>query len=363
MTDLLRLALIGVGDVAYRDYLPAADRIAGLGRIEMVVSRDRARVEKAARDFGVPRAETDWRATLDGGIDVVVNLTPAPVHGEINLALAQAGRHFYSEKPLARDVAEGAAIRAAAAASGAVVAAAPSVMVYPQVLRTGELLADNEIGVVHSVRATATTPPPPWTGYVGDHGPFFSAEVGPLSDMGVYPLHAIAGLLGEIAEVAAASRRTRDDFLVTEGPNAGTRVPVDVDDNWQLVLSLRSGALASLQAAFCVSQPASCELEIAGETGTMTVPLLDPSAPLLVHAGGRTRDVAVDHLRTDGPDHMLGVRELLLSLREGREPVIGPDTALHVIAVRAAAQEAARSGRRIAVPPIGELGTGDVRHG
>ena len=32
-----------------------------------------------------------------GHIDAVVNLTPAPVHGEINLALARAGKHFYTE--------------------------------------------------------------------------------------------------------------------------------------------------------------------------------------------------------------------------------------------------------------------------
>ena len=195
MTGPLRLAVIGVGDVAYRDYLPHAGRVAHLGRVEMVISRDRARVEKAAQDFSVPRAETDWRAALDPAIDAVINLTPAPIHSEINLALAQAGRNFYSEKPYALSLADGRAIRDAAQQSGAIVAAAPSVMVYPQVMRAAEILASGEIGAVRSVRCNANTSPPPWGGYIGDHAPFFSAEVGPLSDMGVYPLHALTGLL------------------------------------------------------------------------------------------------------------------------------------------------------------------------
>lgn len=345
----MRLAVIGVGDVAYRDYLPHLGRIAHLGRVDMVIARNRERTEVAARHFGVPRVETDWHRVLDAGIDAVINLTPAPVHGEINLALAEAGRHFYSEKPLAFDLAEAEAIRSAAARTGCVIAAAPSVMVYPQVIRAAEILRGGELGPVHSVRANATVSPPPWGGYVGDHGPFFSAEVGPLSDMGVYPLHALTGLLGSIAGVSAISKRTRQSFDVTEGPFAGTTVPVEVDDNWQIVLALDSGVLASLQVSYCITQAASCQLEITGEKGSMTVPLLDPTQPLQVLSGGTLREEQVEHARNDGPDHILGVQDFLESIRDKREPVIGSAHAIHVVAVRRAIEEAAKSGNRISV--------------
>ena len=135
-----------------------------------------------------------------------------------------AGKHLYSEKPVARDRDEGARIAEAAAASGSTVVAAPSVMVFPQVRRASDLLATGMIGTVNSVRAHGTAPPPPWTGYDSDSSPYFGAEVGPLSDMGVYPLHAITGLLGPVVEVAAMSDRTRDAFTVVEGPYAGERV-------------------------------------------------------------------------------------------------------------------------------------------
>lgn len=345
----MRLAVIGVGDVAYRDYLPQFGRIAYLGTVSLVIARNLERTKAAARFFRVPHVDVDWRRALDSDVDAVINLTPAPVHGEINLALANVGRHFYSEKPFARDVAEGKAIIAAAARTGCVIAAAPSVMVYPQVLRAADVLRSGELGPIRSARATATTSPPPWAGYVGDHAPFFSADVGPLSDMGVYPLHVLTGLLGNVVTVSAISSRTRSSFAVNEGPFAGTTVPVEVDDNWQIALALDSGILASLQVAYCISQPGSCHLEIAGEAGSMVVPILDPSAPLRITIGGTTRDEPVAHRRNDGPDHLLGVQDFLEAIRDGREPVINSAHALHVVAVRQAIEISARSGNRIPV--------------
>lgn len=357
MAKLLRISVIGVGDVAYRDYFPHMKRLAAVGHIDLLIARNPERLAKAAADFHVPRVASDWRAALEPGIDVALNLTPAPAHGEINLGLARAGRHFYTEKPFANSVEQGVAIFRAAKETGAVIAAAPSVMVYPQILAAASLLDRGVIGKVHSVRATATTPPPPWGGYHSDHGPFFSADVGPMSDMGVYPLHAISGLLGEAVEVAAFSSRTRDAFLVTEGPFAAQSVPVDVDDNWQLLLRLSGGILASLQIAYCIDRPASCHLEISGETGTITLGILDPTVPLQVHSNSHGDwEEPVAHARNDGPDHVLGVADLLDSIQTGRDPVIGARHALHVMAIRAAAETAAATGRSVPVQDITRLG-------
>jgi predicted dehydrogenase len=345
----LRLAVIGAGDVAYRDYLPHAGRIAALGQVELIVARHRDRAEKAGQDFGIACVATDWRAALEPGIDAVVNLTPIPAHGEINLALAEAGKPFYSEKPFAGSPDEARRIIAAARTSGATIAAAPSVMVYPQVRRVAEILASSEIGPVRSLRLNANTPPPPWEGYIGDHRPFFAANAGPLVDMGVYPLHALTGLFGPVAEVAAISRRTRQGFNVAEGPFAGETVPVEADDNWQIALALQNGVLASLQVAFCVRQPEGCTLDIAAEAGSLTVQLLDPAAPIRVLGpfGARSEPVAAD--RRDGPDHILGVLEFLRALAERREPVIGAAAALHVLDVIAAARQSAATGQRVSL--------------
>src|SRR5688500_11070357 len=130
--DELRVAVVGVGDVAQRDYLPEFHRLAGRARLELVCSRSAAGAARGARDVGAAGSSEDWRVALGEGIDVVVTLTPAPARGEINLAAVRAGKHLYSERPVARDRDECRRIAHAVAASGAVVVAAPSVMLFPQ---------------------------------------------------------------------------------------------------------------------------------------------------------------------------------------------------------------------------------------
>ena len=344
----LRVAIVGPGDVARRDYLPEFHRLDGRARLELVCGRSPERAAQVAAEFGAARWSTDWRDALGADIDVVVNLTPAPAHGEINLAAVRAGKHLYSEKPIARDHGEGACIAEAAAASGSTVVAAPSVMVFPQVRRAADLLASGIIGTVHSVRAHGSAPPPPWAGYDSDSSPYFSAEVGPLSDMGVYPLHAITGLLGPAVKVGAMSDRTRDAFTVDEGPFSGQRVAVESDDNWQLIMRLAGGALSSLQSSYCVGQPAGPDLELNGEQGTIALSLIDGSHPIRVFTDDTGWfDEPVAHVRPAGPDHLLGVEHLVDCIDHRRPPIVDLGHALHVIDIRIAAAESARTERMI----------------
>jgi predicted dehydrogenase len=342
--DELRVAVVGVGDVAQRDYLPEFHRLAGRARLELVCSRSAAGAARVAEDFRAARSSDDWRDALGESIDAVVNLTPAPAHGEINLAAVRAGKHLYSEKPVARDRDEGRRIAEAAAASGAVVVAAPSVMLFPQVQRAAELLASGLIGTVHSVRSLGTSPPPPWAGYDSDHSPFFSAEVGSLSDMGVYPLHAVTGLLGPAVTVAAMSDRTRGSFTVAEGPYAGRRVAVESDDNWQVVLRLARGTLATVQSGSCIGQPLGPDLELNGELGTIALSLIEGSHPVRIFTADRGWfDEPVAHARPEGPDHLLGIEHLVDCIEHRRAPVVNLDHALHVVDIRAAAAVSSRT--------------------
>ena len=103
---LIRLVIVGAGDVAHRHYLPALRSMGG--EVELVAFVDQRgeageRAVAASRDRWpgvVTVAGIDDLAGLDA--DAAVNLTPAPVHGETNHRLLEAGLHVYSEKPIAR---------------------------------------------------------------------------------------------------------------------------------------------------------------------------------------------------------------------------------------------------------------------
>ncbi len=350
MTSPLRIGVIGTGDVALRDYLPELGRLAGRAEIVAFASRDGERARAAAADFGGARAYAGYAELLrDPAVDAILNLTPIGMHAEATLAALEAGKHVYSEKPLGADVAEARSLRDAAAARGRVLVCAPCVMLFPQVAHAAEVLASGAIGTPSSIRASAFGGAPPWEGYASDPSPFFSAAGGPLVDMAVYPLAAIAGLVAPVARVTALSSRTRDAFVVADGPAAGLRVPVAVDDNWQLMLELRNGCLASVEANFCAQATAAPELEIRGDAGTLALSLLDVAEPVRVFSGGEWRETRVPHAREAGPDHLLGVEQLVETVARGGEPSLSADRAIHVLAVIAGAQRSAAEGRSVEI--------------
>jgi predicted dehydrogenase len=61
----LRLAIVGVGDVAQRDYLPEFHRLAGRAEIVAVCGVHADRAKDVAARFGVPRWSTDYRAVVE----------------------------------------------------------------------------------------------------------------------------------------------------------------------------------------------------------------------------------------------------------------------------------------------------------
>jgi predicted dehydrogenase len=339
----LRLAVVGVGDVAQRDYLPELGRLAH--RVETVVacSRGEERARDVAERFDIPR----WTASYDEAVsaddvDAVLNLTPFSLHVEVTLAALAAGKHVYSEKPLALTSAEAALIADAAERCGRVVVAAPCVMVFPQVRRAQELVASGEVGSVFTARGHGQ-------GGVPDPSPYFAAEGGPLVDMAVYPLHALTGLLGPVREVSAFSAKTRDSFAIADGEYAGRSIPVEAHDNWHLLVRLENGTLASIEANNCAAGAIGPELELRGERGALGISLLDVSEPLRLEVDGEDRSEAVPHEREAGPDHVLGIEHLTDCIDERLEPVLSVAHARHVIEVLEAATVSAAERRSVAV--------------
>lgn len=347
----LGIAFVGVGDVAQRDYLPEFHRLAGRADLVTVMSRSEDRAREVARTFGARRWTTSVNeAVVDDGVDIVVNLTPVPVHAQVSLAAVAAGKHLYSEKPVADTISNGRAIAAAARVAGVAVVAAPSVLIFPQVCALADLVGQGAVGPIHSARAVSFGGVPPWEGYMSDPSPFFARGAGPLRDMGVYPMHALTGLFGPVVSLTASSQRTVDSFTVKSGPCAGTRVPIEADDDWHVTVSLTNGVIAEVHASFAAVAPLGPDVELFGRSGTVGAHLLDVSAPLLVAPDAApTHEVMVPHDRSGGPDHILGIEHLLRHVQDGTPITLSLDHALHVLECLDAAERSACEGERIHV--------------
>jgi predicted dehydrogenase len=353
----VRLAVVGVGDVARRDYLPEAYRLAGQAEIAVVVGRDPGPLRRVASEYGLPAWSTDYEEVLAGDIDAVVNLTPAPVHAQITRAALRAGRHVYTEKPLASTPAQARELRQEAVSHGVMLACAPSVLLFPQLQRARDIVASGELGTVWSARAQAMGGIPPWEGYDSDPTPYFSADNGPLVDMAVYPLHVLTGLLGPVRRVAAMARRTRDAFTVASGPRRGQVVKIEVEDQWQLILDLGT-CTASVEANFATVGSAAADCELRGDAGAVAFSLFDVASPISLLRPGAEEwsELPVAGERSAGPDHILGVLHLAECIATGRQPLNSAAHAIHVLDVIDAARAAATRGETVTVPSDGTFG-------
>jgi predicted dehydrogenase/nucleoside-diphosphate-sugar epimerase len=110
-----RLAIIGCGAVAQQHLLPALRRIGW--RPDVLVdpsSRNLVASKRLIRKSQSLLTVSDW-ATATDAFDAAIVAAPHALHGPIGLALAQAGKHIFMEKPLAVRTSECEELLAAAA--------------------------------------------------------------------------------------------------------------------------------------------------------------------------------------------------------------------------------------------------------
>jgi predicted dehydrogenase len=348
---VVRFALLGVGDVAQRDYLPEFHRLGGRAEVVAACGRSEERVRSVAESYGIPRWFTDYERMLaEEETDAVINLTPIQLHAETNLACLKAGKHLYSEKPLASTSAEARRLQEEAERRGLTIVCAPCVALFPQVAAARALIESGAVGRISSARAVGHMGVPPWEGFKSDPTPYFARGAGPALDMGVYPLHTLTYLLGPVRRVTALVSQVMEEFAIREGPYAGTCVRVETPDNWQLVLDFGGGALATVSANSCVAGTLAPEVELYGLQGTIALEPLDVSRPVRVLRDGAWEEIPPAGTgRESGPDHHLGIEHLVDCLEHVVEPVLSAAAAIHVLDVIEQGERSSCEGRTMEI--------------
>jgi predicted dehydrogenase len=349
----VKLALVGVGDVAQRDYLPEFRRLGDRATIVAACGKGPDRVRDVAEEYGIPATYTDLRYMLEEeeDVDAVINLTPIQTHAEVTAACLEAGKHVYTEKPIASTVAEALSLGELARSRDLILVCAPSVALFPQVVRARGLLEGGEIGEVYSARGQGLMGVPPWPGFLSDPTGYFAEGAGPAFDMGVYPLHILTTLLGPVERVMAMLGQAVDEFFVEEGPHAGMRVPVEVPDNWHLLLDFGQDRIATVTTNSCVQASRGPLVELYGLRGTIGLHPFDVGEPVALYRPGVGWK---DHVlpangRAQGPDHHLGVEHLVECVQSGRDPVLSFEHALHAVEVLEKAVRSSREGRMLTI--------------
>jgi predicted dehydrogenase len=302
-------------------------------RVLACADLDLERARRCAQEHGIPRACSVEELLSDGGIEVVLNLTIPTAHAAITLRALEAGKHVYSEKPLAITPEDGQRILDTARAGRRVVGCAPDTFLGGA-LQTGRQLIDSgAIGEIVGSNA-----------FFLNHGPegwhpnpafFYEPGAGPLFDVGIYYLTALTSLLGPVRRVAGAGRISFPERVIAEGPLRGTAIPVLTPTYVAGILEFTGGPVGTLVSSFDVWKHTLPPIELYGTEGTMVLP--DPNnfggmIQLWTVAKGEWTEVAPAFGFTDN-SRGLGLADLAVGLRTGRAPRAGGEMAYHVLEV------------------------------
>jgi predicted dehydrogenase len=297
-------------------------------------------------------------------VDIVLNLTIPEAHAGVSLQAIEAGKHVYSEKPLATAIADGVAIVAAAKAKGLRVGSAPDTVLGAGIQEARALIDAGAIGKpLTGLAAVMSHGMEHWH---PNPGFFFRPGAGPVFDMGPYYLSALVTLLGPVASVQATGQTGFEERIVTtpSSPARGQKIKVETLTNLHALLDFASGAHVTFLASWDVWKHSMPPIELHGQKASLRLP--DPNwfgGDLLIAGQNEEwRTIRTDD-KTFGAknwpvtapkfanDRGLGLADMARAIVDDRPHRASGDIALHVLAVMAGILEAATEGRRAAISP------------
>lgn len=340
----LALGIVGVGNIfpAYLRTLQRSKQFRIVGIADGGSGNGSA--QRRAQQFDLRAMPLD--ALLDSEAEAILSLTPPLAHHAIGMRALQAGKHFYTEKPLAATFAQGQELVALAAQQGLRLGSAPDTF-FGAAAQTVRALVDG--GGLGRIRHG--------TAHFMAHGPdewhpnpafFYQAGAGPLLDVGVYYLTHLVHHLGPVAQVSGTAHTTHTQRPISSGPNAGTTLQVEVPTHIVTQLAFAGDAQVVLTSSFDVWKHAHRPMEFYGDTGSILLP--DPN-----RFGGAVKSALRDGPWVRAADKRpyttnlrgLGLIDMAQALQEQRPHRCSAELALHVLEVMERALDAARTGQTL----------------
>ena len=353
----VNIGIIGCGVIS-ESYL----RGAAASRLLKVKAVADVKIEAAqarAEAYGVAAVSVDT-LLKDPDIDIVLNLTVPLVHAQVSHQVIAAGKHVYSEKPLATEFADARDLAEAARAKGVRIGSAPDTFLGASHQACRRLVDEGRIGrVVAGSAAFMNRSSARWHTNPGFF--IFKKGGGPMLDMGPYYVTQLVNLLGPVARVTAGASNELPVREVMTGPLKGSVIRIEVPATINGVMEFVSGANIAITTSWEVHKHSRPPFELYGADGTLIAP--DPNffggTPRFSIEGGEWQDVDIaDHPfgianHTIGSGErvadyrIVGVIDMAAALREGRPHRASGDLALHVLEVLESFGRSSLEGRHV----------------
>lgn len=370
----LGIGVIGCGNISMT-YLRNAALFAGVElRACADISADAAALR--AREYGIRALGVD-QLLADSEVDLVLNLTIPAVHFDVTMSALSAGKHVFTEKPLATSAADGRVLVAEAKRRGLLLGSAPDTFLGAAGRRARRLMEEGAIG--RPVSGTAFMMGRGMEHWHPNPQFYYQPGGGPVFDMGPYYLTMMVNLLGPVARVMAMATKGQEERLITaDGPFKNTSFKVGTPTNILSLLEFECGATVNFGASWDVFRHSNHPIELHGTEGSLRLP--DPDTfggtVSLSERGADWYDFDSDgelygkrNWPFAAPDRanyrMLGVADLARALQENRKPRASGELALHVLEIMEAILASGESGQSVSIggdlvrPPL--LGEDEAR--
>jgi predicted dehydrogenase len=249
MADPVKVGLVGLGRWA-RVLARAAARSDRL-KITACFSRTEDKRTAFARETGVPALATMLR---DPEIKGVILTVPNEQHLPVALEVARAGKHVYTEKPIASTLEDGLQIENLEQEFGVTVTVGHSARLMAGIRRIRAAIDAGELGRVAFMEANFSNEraleltPQTWRWYKN------RAPGGPLSQLAIHQFDVLHYLGGEVVEVSAMASKL-------------SPVGAEVDDQSMTLCRFADGKIGYVGS--CWTSPGIFSLRVFGSRGLM----------------------------------------------------------------------------------------------
>jgi predicted dehydrogenase len=342
----VRIAIVGLG--RWARVLARAAR--GSRELEIAAAFSRTPEKRAAfqAEFGVHGAPDLEALLADPSIRGVILTVPNEQHWPLAERVARAGKHVYTEKPIANTLDDGLRIAALEADCGVTVTVGHSARLMAGIRAIRARIDSGELGRVAFIEANFSNEraleltPKAWRWYKD------KAPGGPLSQLAIHQFDVLRYLGGEIAEVSQMSSKL-------------SPVGAEVDDQSMTLTRFADGKLGYVGS--CWTSPGVFAVRVFGSKGLMhyeidfgtwdTPQLLHLSSTLYIQRGkdgyGKREELPVpesDMFRAE-------LEQFAESCRSGRTGELSADNANAALAVvYAALRSVERGGRAVALAEV-----------
>jgi predicted dehydrogenase len=338
----MKIAIVGCGNIAE----PYLKDLLNYPNVEVIgvtdVSQERA--SALAQKYNVAHLPS-YEATLATDAELIVNLTTPLSHYEVSQQALNAGKHVFSEKPLALKPEEGWALVDLAKSKGLRLACSPFVSIGEAQQTAWKYIREGRLGKVRVVYGEAN-----WGRIESWHpAPQGFYEVGAWYDVGVYLLTLITTFLAPVRSIWSYTALLKPQRYTKSGEPFTLTTP-----DWMLsLLQLEDGTQVRISSNFYVSNETSRQkgLEFHGDEGTFALDSFGSFNGGIYYAPFGEKLQPADYLRppAEGIPWGRGVHRVIEAIDAGQSHPFTGEQAAHIVDVLDAGKRSAEIGQPIAI--------------